>query len=181
MEKSWQLMRECRDYIKENSSTWRKEEMERRKIREKEERLGRAKAKQEAVRNAGEKRLKEKKIDEFMRKLPRVEKKMIEAEDRRKDAVIMKEFEENLWRKWRGKVDKKIGKPIREMAAENVDRRIEQIQERLEEIRKEEELRKVRKQKKQKLEEHWEMLRWLVGYIKENKYAWERRREVERD
>ena len=39
----------------------------------------------------------------------------------------------------------------------------------------------MRKQKKQKLEEHWGMLKWLMKYVEENIYAWERRREVEKD
>ena len=64
MEKGWQLMRECEKNIKENSNTWREGEYERRVTREKEERLGRAKAKQEAHKSAGLKKMKEKRIDE---------------------------------------------------------------------------------------------------------------------
>ena len=64
-------MRECEKYIKENSNTWREGEIERRRIRVKEDRLERERAKQEAMRNAGVKKMKEKRIAELMLKLPR--------------------------------------------------------------------------------------------------------------
>ena len=89
-------MRECEKYIKENSSTWREGEIERRRIREKEDRLGRARAKQEAVRNAGLKKMKEKRIDELMLKLPREERMRIEAEEKRKKAMVLREIEDNV-------------------------------------------------------------------------------------
>ena len=35
--------------------------------------------------------------------------------------------------------------------------------------------------RKKKLEDHWSMMRWLVKYIEENRYTWERRRQIEEE
>ena len=33
--------------------------------------------------------------------------------------------------------------------------------------------------RKQALQEHWSMMKWLVDYTRKNQYHWEKRREVE--
>ena len=96
-------------------------------IREKEERLERARAKQEALRNAGIKRLKEMKIDELKMKFPREDRKKLEMEERKKDLMMLKEIKENVWKRWRGKVEKNTNNVTRKMAAEDLDKKIDGI------------------------------------------------------
>ena len=96
-------------------------------IREKEERLERARAKQEALRNAGIKRLKEMKIDELKMKFPREDRKKLEMEERLKDLMMLKEIKENVWKRWRGKVEKNTNNVTRKMAAEDLDKKIDGI------------------------------------------------------
>ena len=87
-------------------------------------------------------------------KLPRQERKRMEAEERRKEVMALREIEVKVWRKWRGKVDKQENKVIGKMTVEDLDTKIDKIQKRLEEIKIEEEKTKLRRQKKQKLEAH---------------------------
>ena len=100
------------------------------------------------MRNAGLKKMKEKSIDELMLKLPREERMRIEAEEKRKKAMVLREIEENVWNRWRGKVEKKGNKVIGRMAAEDLDKKIDEIQKRLEEIKREEEKTRLGKQKR---------------------------------
>ena len=41
------------------------------------------------------------------------------------------------------------------------------------EKKRDEEIRRVRMEKKQRLEEKWRMVRWLTSYIEENQERWE--------
>ena len=42
--------------------------------------------------------------------------------------MVFKEIEENVWKRWRGKVDKKGNKVIGRMAAEDLDKKIHETQ-----------------------------------------------------
>ena len=132
------------------------------------------------MRKKEEMKAKKRRIDELLKNLPREEKRKMEIEERRQEGIILKEIEENIWKKWRGKVEKKE-MSTKSTPGEDLDMRMAKIQQRLEEIKEEERKKKILKDKKKKLEEHWEMLRWLTKYIKENRYSWEKRREIERD
>ena len=50
---------------------------------------------------------------------------------------------------------------------------------RLEEEKKEMENRKIRMEQKRRNEKHWEMLRWITKFMKENQHKWKIRRENE--
>ena len=62
-----------------------------------------------------------------------------------------------------------------------MDQRIKTIETRLKEIKEERIRIEQRKDKKKKLEEHWQMMRWLMKYIEENKYTWEKRRQIQEE
>ena len=67
------------------------------------------------------------KIDELLTKLPRDERERIVMEERRQERLALKEIEENLWKKWRGNVEKKE-KNTRDTKGVDLDKRIEKIQ-----------------------------------------------------
>ena len=87
-----------------------------------------------------------------------------------------------MWKKRRGKLKYKrgAGEEIPKNDDE-LDRRIKTIETRLTEVREEKKRLEQRKDKKKKLEEHWQMMRWLIKYIEENKYTWERRRQIQEE
>ena len=115
----------------------------------------------------------------------------------------MKEMKENLWR-WRSEEEEKgkKGNTRKEISREELEGKLETLEEILEKTRTEErerkarieekkrkaqELRskkekaedekKARREKKLKLEESWAMIRWLTRYMDENKDTWKKERE----
>ena len=118
-------------------------------------------------------------------------------EEERKRNLLMKEAENELWRKWRqrkgrGMKDwKKLGEhETLENKLEIVEQQVEKYKLELERIEKrrnrriEEETNEAnekrnRLEQKRKNEKHWEMMRWITKFMKENKNTWERRRELE--
>ena len=84
-ETSWQLMHECQRQIKENSNMWRNREMEQFEEKQKLDRLERAREKQMKVNMMEEVKVKKRKIDDLMTKLPMDERKRFEVEERKKE------------------------------------------------------------------------------------------------
>ena len=75
MRASWDLARLCREYIRENSKSWRGEEEERRKKREKEKERLENKQRVEEQKQTFKQKLTQKKIMDTMQKLPNKERK----------------------------------------------------------------------------------------------------------
>ena len=107
---SWELMRLCRDYLRDNGKTWKantKDRIEEEKLKE---RLNRAEIKKKEW---NEKRL-QKKLMETWQQLPEREKIKYRDIEERKRRLELKEIKENLFR-WRSKEDKKVkSKEIRQ-------------------------------------------------------------------
>ena len=105
-EKSWELAKLCREYIRDNSKKWTGEIEDKRKKREKEiakkERKSLAREKKENTM----KNLVQKKIIASTSNLSKEDKKKIFEIEDRKRRLELKEMKENLWR-WR---EKKPGK-----------------------------------------------------------------------
>ena len=101
LEKSWELLRLCSDFIREYSKEW-KEHEELRRMRNLEE--GR---KQERLKIAAYKKGKvrdeqlQKKITNVLTALPRKEKDNYLAEEERERKLELKTIKENMWKKWR--------------------------------------------------------------------------------
>ena len=90
----------------------------------------------------------------------------------------------NLWKKWRGKskiLERKTEIPT---DIDRIQEKIRRIEEKIEQYRKRKEEQQKKRDRKKKewqdkhrmiIEDSWSMMRWLVQYIDENKYEWERR------
>ena len=96
LETSWQLMRECQRQIRENSNMWRDRRIQILEEKQKQERLERARGKQQKMRMMEEEKGKRRRIDDLMMKLPTEERKKLELEERRRERLDLKEIEENL-------------------------------------------------------------------------------------
>ena len=156
-EKSWELLRQCRDYLKENEKNWKIEMTERERKRIQEEERERRLARAEAKKGDAQRKLIQTKMTDSLRKLPQMERERILQENERTRRFELRESKVNIWKKWRGeetKVEVKgKGKSELELQKENLAK----IEETLERIRKEEierrdEIVKETKRKK-KLEE----------------------------
>ena len=99
LEKSWELAKLCREFIRENSKKWAGELEERRKKREKEI------AKEERKQIASEKkektltRLVQKKIQTCMQNLSESDRNKIKMQEDKRRKVELKEMKENLWKR----------------------------------------------------------------------------------
>ena len=201
--KGWELIRVTMGIIKENSPAWeitkeRKLE-EKRQEMEKRERLMIADGKK---RKDQENHLK-KKIVEQLKLLPENEIKEIENNEKREKRLDLKEAKENIWKKWRKGNKLKAPKPTTtmdqmEIKLRMIEKSIEKIKKEREDLKERErkeaarrkkfveekrqkENEKIEKEKekqekirkKKKLEQHWELIRWLTSFIEEKREDWE--------
>ena len=202
-EKSWELFRECKRFIKENGGRWRV-------CKEEKEMVEDEKRKKERFGKIGKKKLEmkenliQKKLAETWSRLPEKEKVKFRNEEEKRRRLEMKTSRENLW-KWRGKMSKHMEKDpemvekleekindleeiLERVVKENkeVEKRAEAERIRREEakgkrMRKEEALRKSQEEKRErlkvrrKLEERWEMIRRLKITIQLRKVQKRRR------
>ena len=191
LSKGWEMMRECKRIIGENSTKWktltdRREEVEIEEGRQIQ--LEKAEAKKKEFKKKMMINDKNKKITEMLSTIPKTEKERIEGEIRREENRELKEIKENLWKKWRGKTKVMENKRQIPGEIEKLDRRLQEIEAKIARYqeRKQNQVGKRDKKKKEWLEKHkmivddtWAMLSWLHQYIEENKYQWERRRTRE--
>ena len=187
--------------IEENGEKWKKSrerrDLEKVEELEKRERLGRAAEKKKETMETIKKRKIQQKITEKLNILPENRRKIIERKELLQRNLMMAEAENELWRKWR----RRKGRGMRNWKEigenETLERKFEIVEEqvrkyklelerielrrsrRLDEEKKEMDNRKKRMEQKRRNEEHWEMLRWITKFMKENKSKWEIRRESE--
>ena len=155
--KVWDLSRECRRFLKENSTAWidHEHDMEKRKKEEKkQEQRDRARAEKEKFMDGHNRKTRMRTIREMLSQIPRVEAERIEDDVRRDERREFAEMKQNIWKKWRGK-NKVIENKTKINDNDKIDRRILEIQKKLEEYkkRKEEKLEK-RDAKKRKWKEN---------------------------
>ena len=182
LEESWRLSNLCRKFIQENSQVWQERDIDRMEEKEHLERMERrmkAKRKKQEYMEEQNNREKTRRITEMLKELPRNEQEKWMRDQRREEGKILKEIKDNLWKKWRGKASKRD--KLEEVPKEEVklDKKLKEMEKRIAEHRKSQELKNQRQERKKQLEEHWKMMRWLVSYIEENKYSWERRRQAQ--
>ena len=101
-ENSWELLRECTRYLKENEKNWKLEGDKNSKTA-KNTRLKQA----EVQKAATLARLTQKKITETWRKLPDHERRHLLAEYTKRRRHELREAKIIIWKKWRKKADKK--------------------------------------------------------------------------
>ena len=184
LEDSWKLSNLCREFIKENSQAWRSREEERDKeledMRRKERTQVARYKKDRAIKNHVRKE-KNQKITDLLRELPMGEEQRWRKEQRLEEGRVLKEMKDNMWKKWRGEPKGKERKIEIPKDDDKIDEKLRDLERRIEEYRNEQRKTEERMTKKKKLEDHWSMMRWLVRYIEENRYTWERRRQIEEE
>ena len=123
-------------------------------------------------------------LTECWSKLPAMQQKMIELEEEKERRLLLKEAREELWKRWRQKKGRGTANPgIKVTDIQKMERKIERIEKELadqEERRQREKDERIKKEDrlktKKRKEQHWEMLRWIVAYLEENKAGWEETR-----
>ena len=110
LEKSWELMRLCKEFIQKNSTVWKDEEELRRKKKDEEER--KMERLREVARKKGTLREKEvqKKITDTLKSLPQEERENFKKREEDSERKEMRNIRENLWKKWRRTRQKDIKK-----------------------------------------------------------------------
>ena len=191
LQRSFELMRECKKIIEENNTKWMHEDERRLEKDEQENRLvqiEKAKTRKKEFEEKQRKRETTRKITDLLEKIPEVEVNKIENEIRRKERIELAEVRKNVWKKWRGKskiLENKTKIPTEieklESKLEYIERKVkEYIELREKQLTKRDNKKKQwREKNKMIVEDTWGMLRWLMQYIDENKYDWEKRRETE--
>ena len=202
-EKSWELLRLCKHYINENGRSWKtlgdERLVEMQEVSKKQERLRKVSRKKEEMRE----KLTQKKLTESWLKIPEREREKFRSEEERKKRLEIKEVKENLWRwrakkketASKGKKEKmdemedKISRLEviiekvkfedrhreirREEAKKQRDRKRSEWMKKEEETRRLDEKKKERLLMKKRMEERWEMIRWVSQYIEANQENWE--------
>ena len=194
MEKSYELLSLCRKTLEEERETWKKtkerRDMERLLEEERNERL--AKAGLKRIKTLKNIKMKETqtKITDKLKEIPENERKILEMKVEKERRMELKEAKEKLisrWRQNKGKKDSVLkGKDDQEeleVKLEKIEREIIKYKKELEVKRANEVIKEKRLEKKKRKLRHWEMMKWIVKFIEDNKKEWEvlKRRRKEDD
>jgi hypothetical protein len=200
--KSWELARICKEYIVNNSKSWKSEKIEREKMRKRQEEREEQKIKAAEKRETFQTGLIQKKILETLKRLPAREREETLRKNERERIFELREIKSNIWKKWRGNEKSRQEKMPPEDEKKKLEENLNKLEETLARVKQEEEKRKekemkrtqeylarikekrknaeekmARIEKKAKLEESWNMLRWVTRYIEENQESWEKEME----
>ena len=99
LEQVWALSKECRKFIRENTTVWIDHDHEMERLREEEKRNAqkeKAKRKQEEFQIGRERKMKVRKIEEMLVKIPRVEAERIEKEVKQGERQELLEMRKTL-------------------------------------------------------------------------------------
>jgi hypothetical protein len=205
-EKSWEMLRECTSFLKQNEKTW-KIDLEKPHLKKKQEdkqrRLELARIQKEETLM----KVKQQKITSTWKLLPEHEKKKFLLEEETRRRMELREAKINLWKKWRHpnnhkqqEYEKTIqpGDRLLERLEQNIERMKKEVERRNESMAKAEERRKQliaerkmkqeqllrqeqekqdKKVKKKMIEERWKMMKWLTKYIDENTDKWAKQKK----
>ena len=149
LEKSWDLLRLCRQMIEEEGSKWERNKNIREEEIKRKERIGRALAKKKIFEEKENLKETQTKITDKLKELPRNRAILVEKEIEKERLKNLQEAKKEIWKKWRQKKgrEKKItvGR-IKELSLEDKMRKIEAE---IERYRKEIEEEEERKRKKE--------------------------------
>ena len=190
------------EFIREHSPGWEissERKMEEIKLEEeKRERLEKAAVKKRTTHE----NILRKKIEEKLRALPKETANEFESGEERQRRIDLKEAKENTWKKWRKatklKAPKATNKEQLEIKLSRIEQLLEKVKKEKEDLKEKEEKENIRRRKyieekrsnenekierekekleklrkKKKLEQHWEMMRWLVAFLDEKREDWE--------
>ena len=189
---SYELLNLCKETLKEEGETWQvsreRRELEREKDLERRDRLDRAKVrKNETLEKIRVKEI-QLKITETLKEIPSNRRKIVEAQVDKERLLDLKEAKQKIWRKWRQNKGKKIDFPIRETGKnaaweeklKKIEREVEKYKVELENAKKEDAKRAAKLEKKKRKLAHWEMMKWVISFIEENKERWDRMKQKRR-
>ena len=188
MEKGWELLNLCREMMKEEGYHWQKSKDRREEENRRKERIAEAAAKREkTLERLATKKL-QTKITETLLELPENRRIILEGEMEKERRMILKEAKQEIWKKWRQskgkrknnpkiqdtKSKKGLKTPIDELEGKlaKIEKSVESYKADLERMKKDEQEKTSRLDKKKKLEGHWEMLRWITNFMDENEKKW---------
>ena len=200
MSRSWDLLNLCREIMSKEGYNWKvskeRRDLEREEKVEKEDRLQKARNRKDLTLEKLKKKEKQLKITTELRKIPENRRKILLLEIEKERILTLKEAKEELWskhsqRKGRG-LKKKTKLEEEKMSLERkldiIEKEAKKYEEELEkemiEIQDKIEEKENRLNKQKRKKKHYEMLRWTVNFIEENKQVWEdekKRRQKENE
>ena len=200
MSRSWDLLNLCREIMSKEGYNWKvskeRRDLEREEKVEKEDRLQKARNRKDLTLEKLKKKEKQLKITTELRKIPENRRKILLLEIEKERILTLKEAKEELWskhsqRKGRG-LKKKTKLEEEKMSLERkldiIEKEAKKYEEELEkemiEIQDNIEEKEIRLNKQKRKKKHYEMLRWTVNFIEENKQVWEdekKRRQKENE
>ena len=202
-EQSWLLLRECKEFLRDNEKTWQLLENEKPKMKKKQEEKNRRLELSRIQKTETLRKIQEQKIRENWKFLsPKEKKKFTEGEERTR-RLELKEMKSNIWKKWRNKKSQDKSPKKTQTETSMKLEKLEEIVERIKvENKKREEYKEIEKARREKLlkenkikqekmlrmeqekrerintkkmlESRWEMAKWITSYITENEKKWEK-------
>ena len=110
-EQSWELLRQCTQFLKENESKWKNEEEDRKtekqRKEEKNRRCQKANTQSETIGN----QVRQQKIEKSMKLLPEHARMRAIKEEEKTRRIELREIKVNLWKKWRKEPKEQAPKP----------------------------------------------------------------------
>ena len=135
-EKSWELLRLCKEYLKENEQAWKQEGEDNIKTAKNRKLKLAEKQKQETLT-----RICQAKITETWNRLPKDQQKILQTEETTRSRFELRKAKINVWKKWRKKTDK--NQPEEQRSQEESRRKsqeqawLEKLEDTLERLRRE--------------------------------------------
>ena len=157
MEKSWELLRMCRDFMRENAREWSEQRdlEEKRKGEEerKTDRLEKCNREKEKL----QKKIIEEKISAALSSLPREERERYIAEEEKEKRIEMKNIKENIWKKWRNRREENRQKSGEERDFEKADKshRLEKLEKIIQRLKSEELEREEMRERNRERKRAW--------------------------
>ena len=172
----------------EKMRKWREERMR------KQERLAEASAKRERTLNRLEAKKLQTKITETLKELPRNRRILLEGEMEKERRMTLREAKQEVWKKWRQSKGRRKNNPKTinkknnknntneelEAKLEKIEMAVQSYKSELENMKKSEQEKASRLERKRRLESHWEMLRWITSFMEENETKWTELKKLRR-
>ena len=186
---SFKLLKLCKELLEEEGAAWEKSKerrMEERRIeQDRKERLEKGEKKRHELLERLEKRKLQTKISDALKTLPKNRKILLERQEEKEKQMLLEESKLVLWKKWRQKKGR-YAKETRiddkeklEVKLKKIEKEVLEYEKELAEMKKKQEEKRDRLARKKSKEKRFEMMKWVVKFIEENKPKWEDRRKQE--
>ena len=104
-EKSWELLRECVGYIKENEKAWKREDEDKLTERQKKEQKNKLKQTEKKQNEQEANKQLQQKITETWKRIPEHEQIHMLKEEEKRRRMELREVKINVWKRWRKETD----------------------------------------------------------------------------